>query len=261
MLIIHGPSVGIGTGIAAITIIVVFVAAQGLQIDTTIQNDNSVNIKDNKEDVESELIMLHIKDTPPIADDNSQDDQILITTLIGNGSPTLGSESAPITLVEFGDYQCHFCNVFFHDTKNQILENYINTGKVQMIFKDYHIIGSDSIDASHGAHCAGDQGRFWEYHDILYENWAGENTGWASYENLESFAANMTEFNYDMWVQCMIDKPHSQKIIASNEDARTLGLTGTPAFYILDANQQAHLIVGAQPYTTFASVFDASLKG
>ena len=254
---IHGPSVGLGAGIAAITLIAVFVAAQGLQINTA-QNDNLADIKDIKQ--ESELTMIHMEDIPSAPDTNPQDDLILVTTLLDNGSPILGSESAPITLVEFGDYQCHFCNVFFHSTEKQILENYINTGKVKLIFKDYHIIGPDSVDASHGAHCAGDQGLFWEYHDVLYDNWSGENTGWASYENLESFAANMEKLNYDMWVQCMVDRPHSQKILASNEDAHTLGLTGTPAFYILDSNQQVHLIVGAQPYTTFTNVFDASLK-
>ena len=76
------------------------------------------------------------------------------------GSPILGDPNAPITLVEFGDYQCHFCNVHFHNTEHSLLENYISTGKVKMIFKDFTIIGPDSINAAHGAHCADDQGKF-----------------------------------------------------------------------------------------------------
>ena len=88
--------------------------------------------------------------------------------------------NAPITLVEFGDYQCHYCNVFFDTIEEDIIKNYVETGKVKIIFKDYNIIGSDSVKASHGAHCAGEQGLFWEYHDILYSNWTGENNGWAS---------------------------------------------------------------------------------
>ncbi len=107
---------------------------------------------------------------------------------MGNGSPILGGANAPVTLVEFGDYQCHFCNVFFHSTEDEILTNYVETGKVKMIFKDYNIIGSDSVNTSYGAHCANEQGLFWEYHDILYTNWTGENNGWASSENLLKFA-------------------------------------------------------------------------
>ena len=62
---------------------------------------------------------------------------------MGHGSPILGDPDAPVTLVEFGDYQCHFCNVFFHSTEGKILEEYVNTGKVRLIFKDYNIIGPE----------------------------------------------------------------------------------------------------------------------
>lgn len=77
-----------------------------------------------------------------------------------NGSPILGDSNSPITLIEFGDYQCHFCNVYFHNTEHKLLENYIDTGKVEMVFKDFTIIGPDSINAAHGSHCANDQGKF-----------------------------------------------------------------------------------------------------
>ena len=77
---------------------------------------------------------------------------------------------------------------FFKILKNDIIKNYVETGKVKIIFKDYNIIGPDSINASHGAHCANEQGLFWEYHDILYSNWTGENNGWASQTNLALFA-------------------------------------------------------------------------
>ena len=129
---------------------------------------------------------------------------ITITTFLANGSPILGNPNAPVTLVEFGDYQCHFCNVFFHSTEEDILTNYVETGKVKMIFKDYNIIGPDSISASHGAHCANEQDAFWEYHDILYSNWTGENNGWASSENLKKFAQEI-DLNMETWVR-MHDK-------------------------------------------------------
>lgn len=258
ILIFHGPSIGLGAGITAVVIVVVFLTIQGgFEIEENgIKNADVLRTEDG--DFEPELIMLPLSDKSSTDTLPSNKPQISITTFLENGSPILGSQSAPITLIEFGDYQCHFCNVFFHNTKDAILKNYIETGKVRMIFKDYHIIGPDSVDASHGAHCAGEQGLFWEYHDVLYENWAGENTGWAAYENLESFAANIDNLDFDAWTQCMIDKPHSQRILASNEDARALGLTGTPSFYVLDSNERAHFIVGAQPYEIFANIFDAN---
>lgn len=255
VLTLHGPSIGIGAGITATVIVVIFFSIHGL--DAKVQNTGILN--DDASD--QELIMLpslsdgiHENTLPP------QESVISITTLIGNGSPALGDKSAPITLVEFGDYQCHFCNVFFHDTKGLIMDNYVKPGKVQMIFKDYHIIGPDSVDASHGAHCAGDQGLFWEYHDTLYENWAGENTRWAQYANLEAFASEMPGLDLDVWIQCMIEKPHSSRILASNNDADTLGLTGTPAFYVINPDGSANLIVGAQPYEEFAAFFDQGLS-
>ena len=181
--------------------------------------------------------------------------------LLENGSPILGSTSAPVTLVEFGDYQCHFCNVFFHETEGRILEDYVDTGKVRIIFKDYHIIGPDSVEASHGAHCAGSQGLFWEYHDVLYENWTGENNGWASYENLEGFASEIPGLDRGEWAQCMQDRPHSAAILASNRDAKALGLSATPSFFVIGPDGEASRVVGAQPYEFFADVFDAKLAG
>ena len=180
-------------------------------------------------------------------------------TFLDNGSPILGSPDAPVTLVEFGDYQCHFCNVFFHSTEDDILKNYVETGKVRMIFKDYNIIGPDSITASHGAHCANDQGSFWEYHDILYSNWTGENNGWASSENLLKFAKEIN-LDIDEWSECMINVPHSQKILASNNDAKDLGITGTPAFFVIGPDGKVTKLFGAQPYKVFQKTFEIELK-
>lgn len=185
--------------------------------------------------------------------------KITMDTFLENGSPILGNPNAPITLIEFGDYQCHFCNVFFHSTEDDILKNYVETGKVRMIFKDYNIIGPDSITASHGAQCADDQGLFWEYHDILYSNWTGENNGWASSENLLKFAKEIN-LDIDEWSECMINTPHSQTILASNNDAKDLGITGTPAFFVIGPDGKVTKLFGAQPYEVFQKTFEIELK-
>ena len=232
---IHPPSLAIGAVIASIAIVAVMFG-----LDGTFD--------------ESELA---IKPTPEI--DSIGPTEITMETFVENGSTVYGDPNAPITLVEFGDYQCHYCNVFFETIEGDIITNYVETGKVKIIFKDYNIIGSDSINASHGAHCAKDQGMFWEYHDILYSNWTGENNGWASPENLIFFAEEIN-LDMDQWVKCMDEKPHSKTILTSNEDAKKLQLTGTPAFFVINSDGQVSKLFGAQPFEVFKRVFDEKLE-
>ena len=234
-MLIHAPSLAIGAIIASITITLVIFGF-----------NNSSN-----------EIELSTEPTPEM--DQIVPKKITLDTFLSNGSPILGDPNAPITLVEFGDYQCHYCNVFFQSIEKDILKNYVDTGKVKMIFKDYNIIGQDSVKASHGAHCANDQGLFWEYHDILYSNWTGENNGWASSENLAIFAQQI-DLNMNKWSECMNKGLHSQIILKSNDDARTLELTGTPAFFIINSEGKVSKLFGAQPFEVFKKIFDAQLE-
>ena len=131
---------------------------------------------------------------------NEENDSILTTKdLIENGSPILGNSFAPITILEWGDYQCTFCYRFHESSLNIILEEYVNPGKVKLVFKDFPLNGPDSILAAEAAHCAEDQGKYWEYHDELYNNWGGERTGWITRDSLNEFALNVdleiNEFN------------------------------------------------------------------
>ncbi len=232
---IHAPSLVIGAAISSIVIIIAFLGF----------------------DIISNQTALEIQPTPTIQ--QADPSKITMNTFLANGSPILGNHNAPVTLIEFGDYQCHFCNVFFHSTEDSILENYVKTGKVKMIFKDYNIIGPDSVNASHGAHCANDQGLFWEYHDILYLNWTGENNGWASSENLGKFAQEIG-LDTDVWSECMLNGIHSQTILASNEDAKSLELTGTPAFFVIGPDEKTTKLFGAQPFETFEKIFQNELE-
>ena len=185
--------------------------------------------------------------------------KITMDTFVLNGSPILGNPDAPITLVEFGDYQCHYCNVFFQSIEEDIIKNYVETGKVKIIFKDYNIIGPDSINASQGAHCANEQGLFWKYHDILYSNWTGENNGWASETNLENFAQEI-DLNMGEWLECMNEQKYSEIILRSNDDAKSLELTGTPAFFVINSNGEVTKLFGAQPFEVFKRTFDNILQ-
>ena len=232
---IHAPSLAIGAGIASVAIIVVFLA---------------FNIFNDKPE-------LTVEPTPVIQEAGPA--KITAATFMENGSPILGDPNAPITLVEFGDYQCYFCNQFFHTTEDNLLKNYVDTGKVKVIFKDYTIIGPDSITAANAAHCADDQGLFWKYHDTLYNHWDGENSGWASSENLLKFAKDVG-LDTDKFSKCTIDSKHNTIIVNSNKDAKDLGLTGTPAFFIIGPDNKVTKIGGAQPYDVFEKIFNSVLE-
>ena len=235
---IHGPSLGLGATLASVAIIASFL----------VFNATAIN--------EQQELLLQ---PTPTGTTNEIQPKILHTVFFDNGSPVLGNPNALVTIVEFGDYQCHFCNVFFHETEPALIKNYIDTGKVKMIFKDFTIIGPDSVNAAHAAHCAGDQDKFWQYHDELYNNWTGENNGWASSENLLKFATNIG-LDLDQFTSCMLNSDHAQIIEQSNADARLLELTGTPGFFIIGPLDKITKLHGAQPYETFEKILDSALE-
>ncbi len=237
---IHAPSLGIGATIAAISILGAFFV---LDFDVS-EKDNSsaeINISDNPEQTKG------------------NDSKIEMSLFSAKSTVLLGSPDATVTLVEFGDYQCFYCNRFFHNTESGIVKNYVDTGKVKMIFKDFTIIGQDSINAAHASHCANEEGKFWEYHDVLYNHWTGENNGWASSDNLLEFAKQIG-LDEIAFRECMLDGRYSSVVEQSNSDARTLGITGTPAFFVIGPDNTVTRISGAQPYEVFEKIFESQLK-
>ena len=181
--------------------------------------------------------------------------------LLGNASPFLGNSSAPVTLVEFGDYQCAFCHRHFERTEPAIVSKYVETGKVRMAFKDFVVIGPDSVTAARAAHCASDQGLFWEFHDAIYEAYSGERTGWASLEGMGRIAEGVAGLDVAAWAECMASGRHTDTVNASRADAQALGLNGTPAFYVIGADGDVYLMRGAKPLAEFESVLDRAIAG
>tara|TARA_B100001146_G_scaffold107177_1_gene94705 strand:+ start:229 stop:1089 length:861 start_codon:yes stop_codon:yes gene_type:complete len=206
--------------------------------------------------------MINSETTPVLAETPQKQTEITkiqsLSVFTDNASPILGNPNAPITMVEFGDYQCTFCSKFFHETENSIITNYIKTGKVKVLFKDYIILGQDSINAANAAHCANDQKLFWEYHSMLYNNWAGENTGWADLAHLHEFA-NTLGLDMDVFSTCMSDLKWNELVNLSSKDGQKLGVSGTPTFFVIDQNNDVIKIVGAQHYDVFKQIFDSVL--
>jgi protein-disulfide isomerase len=231
-------ALGIGVSIMAISIVVL------VSLDTNSQKNDDSNTLIQPENVDQA---------------KPGGTKIDFSLFSAKATALLGSPSATVTLVEFGDYQCFHCNKFFHNAESEIEKNYIDTGKVKMIFKDFTIIGEDSFSAAHASHCASEEGLFWEYHDTLYNHWTGENNGWASYDNLVEFAKEIG-IDENRFEECMKDGRYNSVIEENNSHAKSLGIRGTPAFFIISPNGEVTRVVGSQPYEVFEKIFESALK-
>ena len=169
------------------------------------------------------------------------------------GSTILGNPNAKITIVEFGDYQCTFCYKFHDETMKKINESYIKTENVNFIYKDFPLNGKQSILASEASYCAQKQNKFWEYHDILYNNWGGENTGWITEKVLLGFAKNL-ELNLDDFSNCLRNSEFRQKVLDNEQFGKDIGINATPSFLIFNENE-VYRIIGAQSFEKFEQVF------
>jgi len=173
------------------------------------------------------------------------------------GSPILGSASAPITIIEFGDYQCEQCYKWYHNTKDSIVQNYIETGKANLIFVDLAILGRDSPKAAAATYCAEEQGKYWEYHDLLYNFQEGVDSGWANSERLKAFAFSL-ELDKELFDSCVDSGKFAKRVQFNTNEAKKQGATGTPTFIIVNSEGQQK-IGGAQPYSVFQKVLDAMI--
>jgi len=175
------------------------------------------------------------------------------------GSPILGDPDAPVTIVEFGDYQCHQCHNWFLDTKPMIMRDYIETGKVNLVFVDFAFLGRDSPKAAEATYCADDQNKYWEYHDSLYTAQESKiDNGWANSERLKAFAFNLN-LDIDLFNECLDSGKYSKRVQYNSQEARDNGVRGTPGFFIIGPDFQQHPIGGAQPFSVFQRVLDTMI--
>ncbi|KAF6247766.1 protein-disulfide isomerase [Nitrosopumilus sp. b3] len=171
------------------------------------------------------------------------------------GSSILGDPSAPITIVEFGDYQCHQCYNWFHNTKPAITRDYIETGKANLVFVDMAFLGKDSPKAAQASYCAEDQGMYWDYHDLLYISQESKiDGGWANPERLKAFAFSLG-LDMELFESCLDSGKYSKRVQYNTQQARENGVRGTPGFFIVGSDGQQQL-GGAQPFSVFKQILD-----
>jgi protein-disulfide isomerase len=172
---------------------------------------------------------------------------------------TLGDLDAPVTVVEYADFQCPVCKRAESSIVSRLEHDYVAGGQVKIEFRMFPFIGQESFNAAQAADAAAEQGKFWEYHDALFNAQAGENSGAFTYEKLVAIAQ-----------QVGLDVPRFEATLSANtylapvqqeaDDARANGVASTPTFFISDGNGDTTKIVGAQAYAQFQSVIDRALS-
>jgi protein-disulfide isomerase len=188
----------------------------------------------------------------PESENNSE--ALTASKLIENGSPILGDSRAPITVLEWGDYQCTFCYKFHQNTLDSINEDFIKTGKVKLVFKDFPLNGPDSVLAAEATYCAQDQKKYWQYHDELYKNWGGERTGWVTRESLDRFAISV-DLKLEQFNTCLDEHKYQNQVFALHEFGKEIGIDATPSFLVFN-DEKIVKIRGNQPLEVFLKTFD-----
>ncbi|MEX0764422.1 MAG: thioredoxin domain-containing protein [Nitrosopumilaceae archaeon] len=184
----------------------------------------------------------------------NSDKKITTQSLIQNGSPLMGNPTAPITIVEWGDYQCTYCYRFHQSSKDVLIQEYVNTGKINFVFRDFPLNGPDSVLAAQASYCADDQSKYWEYHDEIYKNWAGERTGWVTRTSLDQFA-NTIGLDLVQFTKCLNDKKYQQRVLENEKFGTSIGIKATPSFLIFNT-EKITKIEGNQPFSVFRQVLD-----
>jgi len=174
----------------------------------------------------------------------------------------MGDPNAPIKIEEFSDYQCPYCERFYKETEKQIEDTYVADGTVHFVYRSFGgFIGPESQAAAEAAYCAGDQNKYWEYHDILFANQTGENVGAFADRRLQAFAEalslDMTAFN-----DCFNSNKYADRVQQDSVDGTAAGVTGTPAFYFtytVNGEEKHRLIAGAYPFSEFQTQIEEAL--
>ncbi|MFB3820296.1 MAG: DsbA family protein [Candidatus Methylomirabilales bacterium] len=177
--------------------------------------------------------------------------EALLEALERGPGPSKGSAGAPVTIVEFSDFQCSYCRKFWRETLPRLDEKYLQTGKARFVYRHLAILGPPSVRAAMASECAHDQGKFWPYHDRLFGT-AGP-LGFSAdrlKRSAQELGLDTGRFN-----ACLDGGQHREKVERETLVGRAIGITGTPGFLI-----RGGLLIGAQPYEVFERILEPILK-
>ncbi len=186
----------------------------------------------------------------------------IIRNISLDDDPMRGNPDAVITIIEFSDFQCPFCAKFHKETLPQLEQNYISTGKVNFVYRDFPItsIHPNAIPAALASECADDQGKFWEMHDLIFEN----QRTWQGLEIPQSvglFKQYASELGLDSneFDLCVDSGKYLEEVSNDLDEGRAYGVTGTPGFFVGNEKIGFVKLIGAQPFSSFQRVIEQQL--
>ncbi len=179
----------------------------------------------------------------------SGNDAQAIEVSVDDDDPVLGSANAPVTLVEFSDFQCPFCKKANDESLKLVVKNYVETGKVKMVYKYFPLeFHPEAEPAALAAACAEEQNKFWEYRDLLFVNQAE-----LSDANYKKWAEDL-DLDTEQFNDCYKGLKYLEAVKKDMADGQKYGVSGTPAFFV-----NGKMINGAQPYAAFETEIEAAL--
>jgi len=181
--------------------------------------------------------------------------------------PVLGDKNAPVTIIEFSDYECPFCKRHFDETLPQLIKNYVDTGKVKIVYRDFPLSFHDPMATKEAvaANCAKEQGgdtAYFKYHDEIFTRTISNGNG-LSETDLTTIATDLG-LNLNSFNTCLADPTQTNEVKKDIADGTATGASGTPTFVIgkttLNGKIDGYLVVGAQPFAAFQAVIDPMLR-
>ena len=190
-----------------------------------------------------------------------QNSNLSLSTLMSQGSPLLGNPTAPVTIIDFSDFQCYLCARYVKSTEPLINQTYIQSGKVALVFKHLPNRGFDSLGASLAVQCTNDQGKFWQFHQLLYKNQKPIDSGWVSNDNLKELASQISGLNIQQFEECRKNEKYKGFVESDLALASSLGFQDTPSFIIVNSKDGSNpqVLKGAHPFPSFKSIIDKKL--
>jgi protein-disulfide isomerase len=172
--------------------------------------------------------------------------------------PVLGSPDAKVLMIEFGDYQCPSCRMFWKEIEPRLKKDYIDTGKVKLVFRDFPLmqIHPEALMAAIAVNCAGEQGKYWQYHDKVFREQYNKGD-----DIVRMKSADLKKWAKDVGVdqpkfdQCLDSEKFKDEVLKDKADGDAAGVQGTPTFFV-----NGRVMGGAQQYPEYRKLIDELLK-
>ncbi len=237
-----------GLGFLMLAVIVVVVLAGGV-----LNNDEGSGLSESDvRSIVSEVVGTEMAALIPTSTPIPPTPTLIPVGVAEEDDAFQGPEDAPVVIVEFSDFQCGYCGRWYQETLSQILEEYPT--QVKFVYRDFPIFGEESLRAAMATECAEEQGRFWDFHNRLFDRLVENEETPLNDETFISYAAEF-EMDVDAFSQCMATDRYYDEVLADYQMAQAYGLRGTPGFVINGRVQS----IGAQPFEVFSALIEAEL--